>query len=114
METDVRVVVDVDGAVPWREWMTRQGAEQKWIDQLAGAAGEDSVGDWWVFEGTIPWTQWVEIIDMETGDPTWQRPMGDPRHAENVTHLAQLLAQLNEGESIKVGDLDTLVDRWLS
>ena len=70
IKTDVRVVVDVDGAVPWRQWMTRQGADQKWIDQLAGAAGGDSVGDWWVFEGTIPWTQWVEIIDVETGDPT--------------------------------------------
>jgi hypothetical protein len=61
----IRITVDVEDAVLWLAWAKRQRSPQRVIKAMSKAGGFRT---WYVVERPIPSSEWVEILDRETGE----------------------------------------------
>lgn len=70
-KTEVRFTVEVPkrDVYRWWDWAARRGIDQKWARQLAAVGGSRT---WWVIERPVTGDEWIEVIDVRSGEPLAQ------------------------------------------
>ncbi|WP_158305633.1 MULTISPECIES: GNAT family N-acetyltransferase [unclassified Nocardioides] len=84
----VRFTVDVDrrSVQKWRAWAKARGIASDWMNELARAGGS---GTWWVSERPIESSQWIEILDLSTGQPLATRSVNqEEQYQPTIPFLA--------------------------
>lgn len=87
----VRFTVEVKNAEPWKNFAMRHGINRQWYRELDKMGGF-TARHWRVTETPIAAADWLEVVDMRTGNPIRDEDVPD--------RLTAALARLNEAKEI--------------